>query len=173
MRIYCGGFVVLMGVASFAADVTPLDVKAGEWETTMVMQGAGPAAAAIRPETLARMSPEQRAQMEAALKEAGKPTTSVARKCIKKEDLSQPLALGPSRPNCKANLVSSSRTKQEVHMECAEKGATSVGTVHVEAANPETIKFDMQITTTLNGRSSTITSNATSKWIGATCTEKQ
>jgi hypothetical protein len=172
MKKQCFGLMVLMCAAAFAADVAPLDVKAGEWETTVNTQGAGAiAAAAIPPDVLSKMSPDQRAKVEAALKQANQPKTTVSRKCVKKEDLSKPLTLGNNR-TCKETLVDSSRTKQEVHVDCDDKGGKVSGTVRVEALSSENIKVDMQFTVAMNGQTMSMNNTATAKWLGAACTEK-
>ena len=174
MTKQCLGLLFVTCAGAIAADITPLNVKPGEWETTIVSQGSGAAAAAaIRPEILAQMPPEQRAKMEAALKQASQPRITVVRRCVKKDDVNKAMALGTTRANCKETLVSSSSTKQEIHVECSEKGATSTSTVRVEAQNPETIKIDMLVGVTMNGQTTNTTNTATSKWIGAMCTEKQ
>jgi hypothetical protein len=170
----CFGFLFLTCVGAIAADVTPLDVKLGEWETTMTSQGLGPAiGAGIRPEVLAQMPPEQRAKMEAALKQANQPRPTVTRRCVSKDELSKALLLGNSQASCKATLVNSTSTKQEAHVECAEKGMTSTGTILVEAQNSETIRLDIQVTALVNGQPTKVSTSGTSKWISATCTDKK
>jgi hypothetical protein len=69
--------------------------------------------------------------------------------------------------------VNSSSNKQEIHIDCDDKGVKSTGVVRVEAVNSENIKVDMQIAAVSNGRTLNISNTATSKWIGAVCTDKQ
>src|SRR5579863_8764845 len=91
---------VFGGAVAWAADSVPLDVKTGEWEYTVTTQMTGlPQSAqhqmpSIPPEQLAKMPLEQRARVEAALKQAGamasgKPTTTTSKSCIRKEDLAK------------------------------------------------------------------------------------
>ncbi len=68
--------IALLGSsAAWAADPTPLDLKTGEWEYTVTMQMTGlPQQNAqqmpqIPPETLAKLPPDQRAKVEAMMKQ--------------------------------------------------------------------------------------------------------
>ncbi len=80
----------LFCAAVCAAQVTPLNVKTGEWESTMTNETSGQMP--IPQEMLDKMTPEQRARMEAAMKARGMqgPRTIVNKQCVKKEDLDKP-----------------------------------------------------------------------------------
>src|ERR1700684_3503437 len=97
---------LLAASAIWAADPVPMDVKPGQWETTITTQMAGmPAAPQIPPEQLARIPPEQRAKVEAALKQAGGgPRSSTTKNCVKKEDLAK-MSMNNDQ-TCKTTLVS-------------------------------------------------------------------
>jgi hypothetical protein len=67
---------LLCPLSAWAADdIRPFDAKTGLWETTSTMEMPGmpsmPAMPQIPPEQLAKMSPQQRAQVEAMLKARG------------------------------------------------------------------------------------------------------
>jgi len=158
----CISIALLAASAVWAADPVPMDVKTGEWETTVVthMQGAPP----IPEEQLSRMPPDQRARLEAIMKQAGNRTTTT-KGCLKKEDLTQ-LKLNDNK-NCKTTLVSSSRSKQVVHMDCDFNGAKQTADMTYEALSTESVKFSLQ-----SAGAATLNLNGTSKWLSATCTEK-
>jgi len=178
---------LLAGTAAWAADTVPLDVKTGEWEYTVTTQmggmsmpqGAAAGMPTIPPEQLAKMPPEQRAKVEAAMKQAGammsgKPTTTTSQSCIKKDDLAKMMPnSGRDQSSCKTTLVSSSRNKQELKMDCDSNGGKQTGTVIVEAVSPESTKFSLQITAVQNGQPMNMTVNGTSKWLSSTCTESK
>jgi len=168
---------------AWAADPVPMDVKTGEWEYTVTTQMTGMQQAtqhqmpSIPPEQLAKMPPEQRAKIEAALKQAGamaggKPMTTTSRNCIKKEDLANMIPNGNKDQSCKVTLVSSSRAKQELKMNCESNGAKQTGTVVVEALSSESTKFNLQVASNQDGHAMNMTVNGTSRWLGATCTDK-
>jgi hypothetical protein len=175
--------LALLGTSiAWAADsAIPLDVKTGEWEYTVTTQMSGMPQSArqvpsIPPEQLAKMPPEQRAKVEALMKQSsamagGKPTTTTSKNCIKKEDLAKMMPQGNRDQSCKTTLVSSSRNRQELKMDCESNGGKQTGTVVVEALSAESTKFSLQIASSPSGQGMNLTVNGTSKWLGATCTD--
>jgi hypothetical protein len=142
------GVAFLWALPSWTADaVQPLDVKPGLWETTTTteMSGMPPMPA----EVLAKLTPEQRAKME----------------------LNKPLTFGDDDKSCKRTLISSSRSKQEAHLECANETTNRSGNVRIEAINPENLKGSMQMTATGAGRTMNVNVGFTGKWIGTSCAE--
>ena len=166
---------------AWAADPVAIDVKTGEWEYTVTTQMTGlPQSAqqlpSIPAEQLAKMPPDQRAKIEAALKRAGamtggKPSTTTSKSCIRKEDLAKMIPNGNRDQSCKITLVSSSRTKQELKMDCEQNGGKQTGTVVVEALSSESTKFSLQMAADQDGHAMNMSVNGTSKWLGATCTD--
>ena len=167
---------------AWAADPVPLDVKTGEWEYTVTTQMTGVPQSArqqipsIPPEQLAKMPPEQRAKIEAALKQAGamasgKPMTTTSKSCIRKDDLSKMIPKSNRDQSCKTTLVSSSRTKQELKMDCESNGNKQTGAVVIEALSSESTKFTLQMASNQDGHAMNMTINGVSKWLGATCSE--
>jgi hypothetical protein len=173
--------LALFGGAAWAADPVPMDVKTGQWEYTVTTQMTGMPQLAqqmpsIPPEQLAKMPPEQRARIEAALKQAGamsggKPMTTTSKNCIRKEDLAKMMPNTNKDQSCKVSLVSSSRTRQEMKMDCDSNGGKQTGTVVVEALSPESTKFNLQVASNQDGHIMNMTVNGTSKWLGATCSD--
>ena len=166
------GFVIFVGTVLWAAvTITPLDVKLGQWESTMTMEMSG--MPPIPPEVLERLPPEQRAKMEERLKgNASKgPRTTVHKSCLKKEDLNKALSFGNEEKSCTRTIVTSNRSKQEIRMECAAGGGKQSGTIRIEAINSENVKGSTQMTMTAGDRTMNMNSTFTAKWIGATCTE--
>ena len=164
--------VVLASAPLWAADsITPLDVKLGQWESTMTMETTG--LPPIPPEVLDRLPPEQRAKMEERLKSnASKgPRTTTHKSCLKKEDLDKALQFGTQEKSCTRTIVTSNRSRQEIHMECAVGGGKQTGTIRVEAINSENVKGSTEMTMTGAGRTMNMNSSFTAKWLGPTCTE--
>jgi hypothetical protein len=164
---------LLTASAVWAADPVPMDVKLGQWESTVTTQMAGaPQAPQIPAEQLAKLPPEQRARVEAALKQAGGgPRSTTSKNCVKKEDLAK-LPLNNDQ-TCKSTLVSSSRSKQEIHLDCDRNGNKQTGTMIIEALSSESIKFNIQAAATDNGRSMSMNIAGTSKWLGPACTDSK
>ena len=87
-------FTLLMPLACLAADeFKPLGVKPGLWETSITTQAKGipPAPADV----MAKLTPQQRSQMEAATKARGGvgQQTRVTKSCVTADDLKKPFAL--------------------------------------------------------------------------------
>jgi len=150
---------------------TPLNVKTGEWESTMTNETSGQLP--IPQEMLDKMPPEQRAKMEAAMKARGMqgPRTTSHKNCVKKEDLDKPFGKENENKACKQTILTSSATKQEIHMECEMGGGKQVGTLTLEALDSSNVKGTMQMTASSGGRSMNVNSTFSAKWLGPACTE--
>lgn len=162
--------LLLAGATLWAADtITPLDVKLGQWETTMTMQTSG--LPPIPDAVLQRLTPDQRAKMEERMKAMGSssPKTTVNKSCLKKEDIDKALAFGADQKSCTRTIVTSSRSKQEIRLECAQAGGKQSGTIRVEAVSSESVKGSTQMTMTSGDRTMNMNSTFASKWIGPTC----
>jgi hypothetical protein len=159
----------ILCAVSCTAQTTPLNVKTGEWESTIASDASGQLP--IPQDMLDKMTPEQRAKMEALMKARGMqgPRTTVTKNCVKKEDLDKPF--GNENKSCKQTIVTSSATKQEIHMECDMGGGKQVGTLKFEAVDSSTVKGSMQMTASNGGRTMNINSTFSAKWLGPACTE--
>lgn len=168
-RISLSLAAALLYAAAGAAQTTPLNVKTGEWESTLTNETSGQLP--VPQEMIDKMTPEQRARMEAMMKARGMqgPRTTVTKHCVKKEDLDKPF--GNENKSCKRSIVTSSATKQEIHMECEMGGGKQVGTLKFEAVDSSTVKGSMQMTASNGGRIMNINSTFSAKWLGPACTE--
>jgi hypothetical protein len=168
--------------ALWALDPTPLDLKTGEWEYTVIMQMVGmpqqsaPQMPRIPEEQLAKMPPEQRARIEQMLKQAGnmasgKPTTTTNKSCVRKEDLGNLNPMGKVDKSCTMTVVNSSHSKLEAKMTCDTPDTKTSSTMTIEALSSESSKFNLVTTGTSNGRPMNMTVNGTGKWLSGTCTD--
>jgi len=161
--------VVLISSCLWAQDkiVIP-DVKLGLWETTITSQMSG--LPPIPPDALARMTPEQRARMEAAIKaRSGQPNTTTSRSCVTKEKLEKGGTFGQEPKNCTHSVLESSRSKAEVKFACEEEAMKMTGTVRYEALDSEHVKGSTDMAMSGNGRTMNASSTFTSKWVGPAC----
>jgi PAB1-binding protein PBP1 len=156
-------------LAGTAAD--KLNVKLGLWEITTTTQMTG--VPQLEPELLAKMSPQQRAQMEAAFKaEASKgPHKDVSKECVTQKDVDHPFSASSDRKDCKQTTVSTTRTSQEVHMVCtgSKKGT---GTFRVNAPNPQTISGDFNLTSGDGANPMVIKTQLKGRWLSPDCGEE-
>ncbi len=148
--------------------VKPFDIKPGLWEEVLVMNMRGQPP--IPPEVLAKMTPEQRARFDAAMKArgTGEPTTHTRQRCITKEDLAKN-PFDDKRPNCTYDVVRSSERSMEVHAVCKENNFNL--DLDIQAESSDTEHFKVVSHSSAAGQTSTMKSDVTmtGKWIGATC----
>ncbi len=164
--------LAFFSIALWAADkIQPLNVKLGLWEVTSTTNVSG--MPPIPDDVLARMTPEQRARMEAAMKaRSGEgPKTTVRKECITKEKLEKDLAFGDEKNSeCTHTVVSSSSSGLEVKLHCANQGVSSDGTFRVDVPNSEAVKGSVQMVSTTNSqRKMNINSTFSGKYLGASC----
>jgi len=169
MRTILAGLVMLSSVTVWAADkLQPLNVKTGLWETTTTRITSGEMP--IPPEFLARLTPEQRAKMEARMKanSAEKTKTNTSKSCMTKEKLEK-APFSDEQKDCTRTIVTSTSNKAEVRFTC-EKADTMVnGTINIEALDPENVKGSGNTTMTGGGHTMNTSRAFTSKWLGTDC----
>jgi hypothetical protein len=163
----------LFCTAGWAADMTPMNVKTGQWESTITSETSGQLP--IPQEMLDKLTPEQRAKMEAAMKARGGQgaRTNTYKSCVTKEDLQKPFGNDQERKSCKQTILSSSPSHQEIHMECEIGGGKQSGTFKVDAVDSGTAKGSMEMVASSGGRTMNINSTFSSKWLGPACTESK
>jgi len=111
-----------------------------ESTTTSTTTGQMP----IPSELLGKLSPDQRARMEARMNANSAPSTRTFtdKQCETKEKLAeQPFS---SQKECKSAIksaiISSTATKAEIKMFCEFGDVKSVGTMNIEVLSPESVK---------------------------------
>jgi Protein of unknown function (DUF3617) len=147
-------------------DITPLDVKTGLWESTTVMNMGG--LPPIPQEMLDKMTPEQKAQLDAAMKaQQGKPT--ITKHCVTKEDLNKKDLFDEGNKNCTRTIATSSSRKLVMNMECVNENMKTTGTIHLEASDSENVTGKVDMAATGNGRTMNLSSVITAKYLGSAC----
>ncbi|MGO8984631.1 MAG: DUF3617 domain-containing protein [Terriglobales bacterium] len=153
-----------------ANDLAPLNVKEGLWEVTVTSSMGGmPAMPALPPDVLAKLSPEQRAQVEARMK--GGQSPSVTKQCITKEKLAKYTAFNANdRADCTHNVVSSTGRRLEMKMRCTmDKGGVADGTYVMEAISAESTKGTMHMVVNSGDHNMTMDMTVVSKYLGPAC----
>jgi len=163
------GLALVACSALQAADYQRLDVKIGQWETTLSGQSTG-----IPPmpeEMLKRLTPEQRAKIEQAIQARnGSGSKTVNKSCLTKDELDKPFSVdNDATKACSRTLITSSGSTQEIHIDCSSNGMKSSGTVKVEAVDSEHIKGSMHMTASDNEHTMNMNYTFASRWVGPTC----
>jgi hypothetical protein len=170
----------LLAVTVFAAlalwageGIVPLNVKPGLWEITSTHSMTGmPAMPTIPEDTLAKMPPEQRARVEAMMKNGmGAPKTETRKDCVTKEKIEKSLAFDDNKRECTRTVLQSTGSRLEMKLHCAGKDQqmTSDGTFAIEAMGSDSAKGSMHLVSNGNGHTINIDFTFTSKYIGPDC----
>jgi len=168
--------IIFSSLTFWAADkITPLNIKEGLWEMTVTHSMTG--MPAIPPDTLAKMPPEQRARVEAAMKQSGMggPTADVHKECVTREKLDKQLAFDENRKDkdrdqdkdCARTIVSATGSKLEIKFHC-EQSSTD-GTLLLEAASSDSVKGSMHSVTNSRGRNMNMDFTFSSRYLGPVC----
>ena len=133
-------------VPALAADNTPLNVKPGLWELTSDTERSG--APQIPAEALAKMSPEQRAKLETAMKGAMAPHHREDKHCVSQADIDRGFEKLDQMPGqCSQKVTSATATTREGTFQCAGANTAS-GTYSFRASSPESIVATWNMTRT-------------------------
>lgn len=172
--------MVMAIVAAMAASallaqekITPLDVKTGLWQSTATISVKG--SLGIPPEMAAKLTPEQQARMEAAMKSSGsEPARTISNKgCLKEEDLTRdPFApaKGDAGMTCHENLIRSTSSDADVEMACSDStGDSGAYRITFHAVDQEHVTGTGSGSMTIMGHTMKSDWTMHSQWIQASC----
>jgi hypothetical protein len=162
---------VLTGCALFSCIGYAQDNrKPGLWETSVQMQMPG---MGIPEDALAKMKPEQRAQVEAMMSSRMGPGAKpfVSKSCETAETLKKEQTYGADRgaQSCKTTQVSNSGSKHVIQISCDTGNGKSEGTMTIDTPDPEHFTGAMQMHVTTQGRSVDMNQKMTGKWVSSDC----
>jgi hypothetical protein len=145
------------------ASYQPLNIKTGQWEVTYSRSANGDVP---MPSGFAsKLTPEQRARYEAAMKEH---STHTYKSCVKKEDINGSLLKNDQK--CDITILKSTSTELDGKMACdMDEGVRGSGTMNMHVIDSEHTKGVTHMTMTGNGRTFNTDATISSKWIGADC----
>lgn len=156
---------MIVSLAVFADNPKMLNVKTGQWEMTIDTATSG--APPIPEATLSKMTPEQRAKLEAMFASNAAPKTHKVMECVTKEDLEKPFHPDEDE-NCKTNVTRSTGTTQDITVVCTGERA-STGHMHVEASSPESMKATMDLVMEGGKTPMQIKTKMIGRWLGPAC----
>ena len=170
MKRIMTGAILTAAVAVWAANtVQPLNVKLGLWEVTtkMTTKGAPPIPAGM----LNKLTPEQRARVEAAMKaKSGERTQTYTHKnCLTREKLEH--GDFSNQKECTQKVITSTSSKMELDVTCSFDEVSAHGKISIEALNSENTRGEGTMTASGNGQNSATNSSFTARWLGAKCEE--
>lgn len=145
----------------------PLNVKPGLWESTTSVTTSGQLP--MPAEYLNKLTPEQRARFEQAMKAHSAPrTTSHTQKaCETKEKLQE--SPFNDQKECKQTLITSTSSRAEVNIMCQFEDVTTRGHMNIEAISAESVKGTGEMTSSGGGHTMNNKVSFTAKWLGSSC----
>jgi hypothetical protein len=148
--------------------IQPLNVKPGLWETTTTRKTSG--ASPIPPETLAKLSPEQRARLEQRMNTntGGNTNTLTERHCVTKEDVEK-ADFGQGKGECTYTVETSTSTQGKGTYSCDVEGMKVNGDLDITATDAEHIKGSSHGSLSGGGRTMNVESTFASRFLSASC----
>lgn len=155
-----------------AAQYQPLNVKTGQWQTTVLINSGG--SLAVPSAQMERLTPEQRARAEAAMKQASRPrtTTHVNQDCLTQDELNKGTPFKSDDKQCTQKVLNSTSNKLNIEQDCAEDSMITKTIMSLEAISPEQVKGTGNVTATSEGHTFTSNVTFTSQWLSPTCSAK-
>jgi hypothetical protein len=175
--VICAFTLLPLAVWAAADKSTMINVKEGLWETTLNMAGMA-GMPGVPDDVLAKLTPEQRAQMETMMKQRGMSSNghaTVTKSCVTKEKLKNGVAFSDEkRENCAHTIVNSTPTHAEIKLHCemnkdSANKATVDSTTVIDVVGPDSTKGTTHAVTVSNGRTMTSDMTFTSKYLGTDC----
>jgi Protein of unknown function (DUF3617) len=174
-KVFLVAVICLLAAIVFAA-TEPLDVKTGLWQVTETSTPSGlPPIPANMQAMMDKMTPEQRAKMEAMMKSrfGGTPQSSSYKKCVTKEELESNPWNKPEE-KCDWTVVNSTGSEMEVKTNSCTAGKnlgmmqTDVD-LKIHVVDSENVQATMQLTSNGNGTTMKGSGTYTGKWLAASC----
>jgi len=145
-----------------AASAQALQMRIGGWEMVYQVQGSGGGL----PPGAGKLTPQQRAKLEAAMNAGARPRTSTAKVCLTKQDLEQ-LARDPEGDGrCTYSNVQRSASRWEGDMRCDE-GRTGHALFEAHGGDRVSGSVTQQIPTDTGKR--VVQMEVSGRWASASC----
>jgi beta-lactamase superfamily II metal-dependent hydrolase len=160
-----GLFAVTMA-ATLVAQAPALDVKMGLWEVSATTEIGGQ----MPTYDTSKMTAEQKARIDAAMKEMQGTHTNVNKSCMTREKFEKQsfMMTGNEKDNCKQTITTNTRSALEATVVCTGEHPMK-GQMHIDALSPTSVKGTVKSATTDQGRTMTVNAVLIGKWLGADC----
>lgn len=115
-------------------------------------------------EYMSKLTPEQRARFEAAMKEK---STHTYKSCVKKEDVDGSLLKNDQQ--CNVTILKSTSTELDGKMACNMEGMRGDGNMNMHVIDSEHTRGVTHMTMTGNGKTFNTDATISSKWVASDC----
>ena len=160
---------IAAALPALAADSPAFKVKPGLWQMTTDSERSG--TLPIPDETLARMTPEQRARLDANMQQSMRPRHGVTKECVTQADINRDFegfAMGGGQ--CTRTVTERTATVRAGTFSCTGREKSS-GSYRFEAATAEAMVGKWNAAVGEGGKTMNMKAAIQGKWLGADCGE--
>jgi len=148
-----------------AADTPALNVRLGLWETTSTTNVGGHMPAV----DTSKLTPEQKARMDAMMKQMMGSHTNTTRSCLTRERLERgTLTDEQNQPGCKTTITKNTSTTLEANEVCTGENARTIQ-LHFDAPSPTNVTGTFKSSGGARGQMMTVDGTITGHWVSADC----
>ena len=162
------GICVILPVSADETKVK-LDADLGLWEVTTHPKMSG--TLTIPEEQLQKMTPEQRARMEAAMQAVTQNAQRehVVRQCLTPEQRAKGFDLGNEGSSCKTTVIQNTSSELEVRRECGAESEVRTTTEHFRMSGSRHVSGTVDAAMSQNGKPVAMHMTIEGRWLGADC----
>jgi hypothetical protein len=149
-----------------------LNIKLGLWETHTEAKISGDTASMIPEDQLAKMTPEQKARMQAALQQsmAAMQRPHYAKECMTAEKVARGFDMGDSKSgNCTNTITTNTGSQYEAHVVCAGNAGQQAMTVHITADSPTHVVGTVNGDQSQGSKGVSYSGTFEGKWLASEC----
>lgn len=154
-----------------AAEPIKPNIKPGLWEVSITPEVSGEMP--IPEAQLAKMSPEQRARLEAMMKarSAKGATPRTYKECMTPEKIARGFDMDRKgdEASCKRKVISSSANELTMHDECTKPDQKTVSDVHFEVKGGTQMNGKINVVVSSGSKAMTVKNTMQGKWVSASC----
>jgi len=168
VALACAFGIVVM-LPALADEKMNLDADTGLWELTTHPQMTG--TLSIPEQQLQKMTPEQRARIEAALQAATQNANQehIVRQCLTAAERDRVFDLGNESSSCKTTVIRNTSSELEVRRECATTDDVHTTTERLQMSGPRHVSGSVDAVMSRNGKPMTMHMTIEGRWLGADC----
>lgn len=169
VALACALGIVVMLPATADETTVKLDASMGLWEVTTHPRLSGKLQ--IPEEQLQKMTPEQRARVEAAMQGVTQSASQdhVIRECLTPEMRSKGFDLGNEGSSCKTTVIQNSSSELQVRRACNENSNVRTTTEHFRMSGSRHMSGTVDAAMAQDGRPVTMHMVIEGRWLSANC----
>ena len=149
-----------------------LNIKLGLWETHTEAKMSGDLSAMIPEDQLAKMTPEQRQRIQAAMAQsmAAMQKPHYAKECMTAEKVAKGFDMGDDKSgNCKNTITTNTGSQYEAHVVCSGNAGQQAMTVRITADSPTHVMGTVKGDETQGSKGVSYSGTFEGRFLGSDC----